>query len=47
MYATTLQRLPIARNLRHSKESDISYVLVDVNQRKAVEIILNSDKIPR
>ena len=40
--AVTNNMRPIAfKRLRQS------CVLVDVNQRKAVEIILNSDKIPR
>ena len=42
-----LQRLPLTRDLSPSKESGRSCVLVDVNQRKAVEIIFNSDNISR
>ena len=42
-----LQRLPITRDLSPSKESNRSCVLVDVNQRKAVRIIFNSDNISR
>ena len=42
-----LQQLPITRDLSPSKESNRSCVLVDVNQRKAVGIIFNSDNISR
>ena len=42
-----LQRLPITRDLSPSKRLRQSCVLVDVNHGKAVEIILNSEKISR
>ena len=42
-----LQRSPITRDLSPSKGLRQSGVLVDVNHRKAVEIILNSEKISR
>ena len=45
--AIFLQRLPITRDLSPSKRLRQSCVLVDVNHRKAVEIILNSEKISR
>ena len=43
----SLQQLPITRDLSPSKESNRSCVLVDVNQRKAVGIMFNSDNISR
>ena len=51
-----LENSPIMKNFsmyglhatyRLQKSRILSYVLVAVNQRKAVEIILNSDKIQR
>ena len=40
-----LQQLPITHDLSPSKESNRSCILVDVNQRKAVGIMFNSDNI--
>ena len=43
----TAIELPITCALPPSTESNRVVFLVNVNQRKAIEIILNSDKIPR